>query len=88
MILSIRLHTNADERSDRMNIVALILMIVGALNWLLVGLFQFNLVAWIFGAGTVVSRIIYSVVGLAAIWGIAMLFQRNVRHTAVGAMED
>ena len=88
MILSIRLHTKPDERSDRMNIVALILMIVGALNWLLVGLFQFNLVAWIFGAGTVVSRIIYSVVGLAAIWGIAMLFQRNVRHTAVGAMED
>lgn len=71
-----------------MNTVALVLMIVGALNWLLVGLFQFNLVAWIFGAGTILARIVYSVVGLAAIWGIAMLFQRNVRRTAVTAAED
>jgi len=71
-----------------MNTVALILMIVGALNWLLVGLFQFNLVAWIFGAGTIMARIIYSIVGLAAIWGIAMLFQRNVRHASVSTVED
>ncbi len=71
-----------------MNTLALILMIVGALNWLLVGLFQFNLVAWIFGAGTIMARIIYSIVGLAAIWGIAMLFQRNVRHAAVSTVED
>jgi len=71
-----------------MNTVALILMIVGALNWLLVGLFQFNAVAWIFGAGTVWARIIYSIVGLAAVWGVAMLFQKNVRKTAVTAAED
>ncbi|MBR0082292.1 MAG: DUF378 domain-containing protein [Clostridia bacterium] len=71
-----------------MNTVALVLMIVGALNWLLVGLFQFNLVAWAFGAGTVLARIVYSVVGIAAIWGIAMLFQRNVRHTAIAAAKD
>lgn len=71
-----------------MNTLALILMIVGALNWLLVGLFQFNLVAWIFGAGTIMARIIYSIVGLAAIWGIAMLFQRNVRHATVSTVED
>ena len=71
-----------------MNIVALVLMIIGALNWLLVGLFQFNLVAWIFGAGTIWARIIYSVVGLAAVWGIAMLFQKNVRRTAVMTTED
>lgn len=66
-----------------MNTVALVLMITGALNWLLVGLFQFNLVAWIFGAGSILARIVYSIVGLAAIWGIAMLFQRNVRHSSV-----
>lgn len=71
-----------------MNTVALILMIVGAFNWLLVGLFQFNLVAWIFGAGTILARIVYSIVGLAAIWGIAMLFQRNVRQATVHTMEE
>ncbi len=64
-----------------MNIVALILMIVGALNWLLVGLFNFNLVTWIFGAGSVMSIILYILVGLGGIWGIAMLFQHNVRRT-------
>ena len=65
-----------------MNIVALILMIVGALNWLLVGLFNFNLVTWIFGAGSVISIILYILVGLGGIWGIVMLFQRNVRKTS------
>ena len=62
-----------------MNIVALILMIVGALNWLLVGIFNFNLVSWIFGAGSVISVILYILVGLGGIWGIVMLFQSNVR---------
>ena len=64
-----------------MNIVALILMIVGALNWLLVGVFNFNLVTWIFGAGSVISTILYILVGLGGIWGIVMLFQHNVRKT-------
>jgi uncharacterized membrane protein YuzA (DUF378 family) len=64
-----------------MNIVALILMIVGALNWLLVGIFNFNLVSAIFGAGSVISVILYILVGLGGIWGIVMLFQRNVRKT-------
>ena len=64
-----------------MNIVALILMIVGALNWLLVGVFKFNLVTWIFGASSVVTAILYIFVGLGGIWGIVMLFQRNVRKT-------
>ncbi len=65
-----------------MNIIALILMIVGALNWLLVGLFRFNLVDWIFGASSVISSILYVLVGLGGIWGIVMLFQRNVRKTS------
>lgn len=64
-----------------MNIVALILMIVGALNWLLIGIFNFNLVTWIFGASSVISIILYILVGLGGIWGIVMLFQRNVRKT-------
>ena len=71
-----------------MNTVALLLMIIGALNWLLVGLFQFNLVAWIFGAGSVLARIIYGIVGLAALWGVAMLFQRSVRHASIDTMEE
>ena len=65
-----------------MNIVALILMIVGALNWLLVGIFNFNLVSWIFGAGSVISVILYILVGLGGIWGFVMLFQSNVRKTS------
>lgn len=63
-----------------MNIIALIIMIIGALNWGLVGIFQFDLVAAIFGYASVVTRIIYTVVGIAGLWGIVMLFQRNVRH--------
>lgn len=63
-----------------MNIIALILMIIGAINWGLVGIFQFDLVAAIFGYASVLSRIIYTIVGVAGIWGIVMLFQRNVRR--------
>ena len=49
--------------------VALILLIVGGLNWLLVGLFQFDLVAAIFGGqAAIISRIIYVVVGLCALY--------------------
>jgi len=48
--------------------IALVLVLVGALNWLLVGLFSFDLVAWIFGAMTIVSRIVYILVGLSAIY--------------------
>ena len=61
-----------------MNTIALILMIIGALNWGLVGLFQYDLVAAIFGGMSgVVSRIIYTIVGIAGIWGITMLFRRD-----------
>lgn len=63
-----------------MNVVALILMIAGALNWGLIGFFDFNLVDAIFGVGSLLSRIIYALVGVAGLWGIVMLFQRNVRH--------
>lgn len=57
---------------------SLILTIVGALNWLLVGLFQFDLVAYIFGGqGALVSRIIYTVVGIAGVWCISLLFRER-----------
>jgi len=57
------------------NKIALILTIVGALNWGLVGLFTFDLVAWITGgAGTVLARIIYVLIALAGVWCISLLF--------------
>jgi uncharacterized membrane protein YuzA (DUF378 family) len=52
------------------DIVALVLMIVGGLNWGLVGLFNTDLVATLFGANTMPSRAVYVLVGLAALWGI------------------
>lgn len=57
----------------------LVLVIVGAINWLLIGLFQFDLVAAIFGGSqaTVWSRIIYTVVGLAGLWCTSFLFRKR-----------
>jgi uncharacterized membrane protein YuzA (DUF378 family) len=59
-----------------MDRIALILTIIGALNWGSIGLFQFDLVAWI-GGGTdgVLSRIVYTLVALAGIWCISLLFR-------------
>ena len=54
--------------------IALILVIIGAINWGLIGLFNFNLVDTIFGVGTALSRIIYSLVGISGLWSIKLLF--------------
>ena len=63
--------------------LALILTIIGGINWGLIGIFKFDLVAWIFGGQTaVMSRIVYTLVCLAAIWCISLLF----RNTAM--LED
>ncbi|MBE5769713.1 MAG: DUF378 domain-containing protein [Clostridiales bacterium] len=62
-----------------MDNVSLVLVIVGALNWLLVGLFQFDVVAWIFGGqAALISRIVYTLVGVAGLWAISLLFKRKV----------
>jgi hypothetical protein len=50
------------------DMIALVLLIVGGLNWLLVGLFDFDLVATLFGDMTMISRIVYVLVGLSALW--------------------
>lgn len=69
-----------------MDTIALILSIIGSLNWGLVGIFKFDLVAWIFGGQTaVVSRIIYVLVGLAGLWCISLLFRRNALRAAEDA---
>lgn len=52
--------------------IALLLMIVGSVNWGLVGLMNLDGVAMIFGGGTPASRIVYSLVGLAGLWGIVL----------------
>ena len=54
--------------------IALVLIIIGAINWGLIGVFNFNLVATIFGDMTIISRIIYGLVGLSGLWGIKLLF--------------
>ncbi len=66
-----------------MDRIALILTIIGALNWGSIGLFKFDIVAWITGGQTsVVARIIYTVVALAGIWCISLLFRpRDVAET-------
>lgn len=58
-----------------LDIVALVLVIVGGLNWLLVGLFSFDLVAAIFGDMSAVSRIVYILVGLSALYLIPVSFK-------------
>ena len=59
-----------------MDRIALILTIVGALNWGSIGLFQFDIVAWLCGGqSSLLSRIIYTVVGLAGIWCISLVFR-------------
>ena len=55
--------------------ICLALVIIGAINWGLVGIFQFDLVAWAFGGtDAIISRIIYTVIALAGIWCISLLF--------------
>ncbi len=64
-----------------MDTLALILVIVGALNWGMIGLFQFDLIAAIFGGmGSTFARVLYTLVGLAGIWGITLLFRRDRDH--------
>ena len=59
-----------------MNKLSLILVIIGAINWLLIGLFRFDLVGWIFGGqATLFARLIFTVVGLAGLWCITLLFR-------------
>ena len=56
---------------------ALVLTIVGALNWGMVGLLDFNLVSALFGEGTVLTRLVYSLVGITGIINVGLLFMHN-----------
>ena len=64
-----------------MDKLSLLLVIIGAINWGLIGLFQFDLVAYICGGqGAVISRIIYTIVGIAGLWCISLLFRERDSH--------
>ena len=64
--------------------IALILTVVGALNWGSIGIFNFDIVAWICGGPlSVLSRIIYTIVALAGIWCITLLFRDRDEYDAI-----
>ena len=65
--------------------ISLALLVIGGLNWGLVGLFQFDLIAWLFGgSASIISRILYVLVAISAIWCITLFFKNNrlVEHDA------
>lgn len=61
-----------------LNTIVLVLIIVGALNWGLIALFSFDLVAWLFGNMTMLSRIVYGLVGLAGLWAITFFTRLTI----------
>ena len=66
--------------------ISLILVVIGALNWGSIGLFRFDAISWLFGGqGAVVSRIIFTLVALAGVWCISLLFRE--RDEAVERVE-
>lgn len=65
------------------NKLALFIIIVGAINWFSIGIFQYDIVASIFGGqGAIVSRIVYSLVGIAGVWAISLLFNDKSNLTS------
>ena len=71
-------HPDNKKEVSFMDMIALILSIVGSLNWGLVALFKFDLVAWLFGGQTaLLSRIVYALVAVAGVWCATFLFRRN-----------
>lgn len=60
--------------------ILLVITIIGGINWLLIGIFDFNLVYYICMENQVASRVIYSIVGICSVVNIALLFLRNHHH--------
>ena len=69
------------------NLITLVLIIVGGLNWGLVGVFDWNLVAAIFDDGSLLSRTVYGLVGLSAIWQIVALATTPITAVTTGRRE-
>ena len=70
-----------------MDRIALILTVIGAINWGSIGIFGFDLVSWIFGDASALSRIIFTLVGLAGLWSISLLFREDPAEDT-GTMTD
>ncbi len=69
--------------------ISLVLVIIGAINWGSIGLFQFDLVSWVFGGqDAILSRIVYTLVALAGIWCISLLFRRSDDIVEATSMND
>lgn len=67
------------------NKIALGLLIIGGINWGLIGIFQLDAVAWLFGgADSILSRIVYTLVAVAALWCISLLFRPDADPGRVG----
>lgn len=62
------------QKLNTLGLIALVLVIIGGLNWGLVGFFNFNLVAALFGSSTMISKIIYDIVGLSALYLVFAYF--------------
>ncbi len=74
--LQMRLATNRIEVFQMWDKIALTLLIIGGINWGLVGIFEFDLVAWLFGGSdTLLSRAVYIVVAVCAVWCSTLLFR-------------
>ena len=71
------------SRMNALDWLALALMIIGGVNWGLVGLFNIDLVATLFGSMTVLSRIVYCLVGLAALYGIGLAVKQSSADDAL-----
>lgn len=63
-----------------LDVVALILIIIGGINWGLVGFFNFNLITFLFGSASMISRIIFAIVGLAAIYSLVLFWKLNTEE--------
>jgi len=77
---------NINEEDEKMILdrIALFLVIVGALNWGSIGLFKFDIVAWLFGGqGDIISRVIYTLVAVSGLWLISLFFRERETAAAI-----
>ena len=64
------------ELKKMLDRISLVLLIIGGLNWGSIGLFKFDIVSWLFGGqADLISRIVYTIVGLSALWCVSLLFR-------------
>ncbi len=71
-----------------LNKICLALTIIGGINWGAIGIFQFDLVAWLFGGqSSIISRIVYTLVGLSALWCISLLFKDTTKDNTTQVEE-